>query len=105
MLELLAGLRTVKELLALGGETAIVLAAYEELQKYKANFEARGYTLAQKRLSKTARVLLGLCFSEFLAEDDTDNELVRAAEKRVIFLKALGLDEDKLWNEQERLGA
>ena len=103
-MDLLAMLRTVKVLRDLGGETALVLAARDELRKYNEVFDAHGYFVAQKRLSNKSRLILGLCYSEFLVDDDTNSGLIVAAEKRSLLLKCMELSETRLWEEQARLG-
>ena len=93
------GMRVARQLKELGGEKAVAIAALDELREYSSNFDKYGYVGAQKRLSDKKRVILGLGFSEFLADPenpDNDEELGRAAEKAGMLRSLLELDPEKL---------
>lgn len=102
-MKLETGIRLAKKLKDVGGETAVAVAVVDELLRYEQDFEDLGYAGAQKKLSQKSRLLLGLGYSEFLADEDTDTGYVRAATKKRILLDMIGLDEKKLGDELERL--
>jgi len=98
-MKLETGMRVARQLKDLGGEKAVAIAVLDELREYDNNFNEYGYAGAQKRLNDKKRVILGLGFSEFLADPnspDNEEELVRAAEKATMLRSLLELDEVKL---------
>ncbi len=103
MMKLETGLKAAKELRKVGGETALALAIQDELLEYHRKFDELGFAEAQKKLTNKARVLLGLGFSEFLADEDNDAEYYRAGEKQRALHYVLGIDGKKLFEELERL--
>ena len=102
-MKLESALRTARELKEAGGETAIVIAAIDRLKEYHDNFDTYGYSIAQKRLSDKGRVLLGLVFSEFLAEDNSDRELIVASEKQRVLHSTLQLDARKIFEVEQEI--
>ena len=89
------GMRTARELVNFGGEAALAIAAMDELRIYNEMFDRLGYCEANRRLSNRSRLLLGIAWSEFFAEDNPDNdaELYRAAMMAGVIRHNLGIDE------------
>jgi len=105
-MKLESAIKTAKELRDFGDETAVALAALDRLAEYDANFDAKGFVEAQRKLTDKSRVLIGLVFSEFLADPERANdesELIRAATKQEMLLNQLGLDRVDLLEERNRL--
>ena len=98
-MKLLNALKEVKKLKNIGGEKAIAIAALDELQEYSNNLEKNGYSAAQKKLTNRKRVLLGIAFSEFFANDNTDDSLFVASEKAGVLRKAIEVDENLFFDE------
>ena len=98
------GIKLVKEINNdFGGEIGLYIAAQDELTKYNEDFNNYGYVGAQKKLTQTSRFILGLVYSEFLAEEDTNEGQFLAAEKARIFREKLGIDSDKLFRARYEL--
>lgn len=54
-----------------------------------------------KQLTEREKFLLGLCYSEFLSNNSSDEELYKAEKKRQSYLKLLGINGHDLFIEVE----
>lgn len=96
------GLKVAKELKEVDKQ-ALVTAIVDELKEYDEKYRQYGWLGAMKKTGQKARVLMGLAYSEFMADEMTDAGYALAEEKRQVLLKALGLDGPELVQGVERL--
>ena len=96
------GLRVAKELKKVDRK-ALVTAIVDELNEFDEKCRQYGVAGAHRKTSDKARVLMGLAYSEFMADEMTDAGYALAEEKRQVLLKALGLDGLELVQGVERL--
>lgn len=80
----------------------IAIAIADIYYKHDKYIEDRKQGIKSKPIAQDERFLIGLLYSEFLADTDStdyDNELVRAAEKSKAFRAILGIDWEQLEKE------
>ena len=84
-------------------EEALAIMAVEADEEYGRVFHSQGPNVADKTLKATDRIVLGLVWYEFLAEDTTEAGYALANGKADLIAEKLHVDRYQIYKEVERL--
>ncbi len=90
------GLKLAAELKGMGDARVVAVAGIETLKTYNHAFKAYGFAEALREIGNKGRLVIGLRYSEFLANTTDPEDLVLAEVKRIALLARLGITAEEM---------